>query len=139
MEDRKNAEREKIFCRSRTVIACVFHTFNGPEELPQPVRTSTVIPTVTCAHEDTHRSIVPIPNARQPRDRSSSLSCRFLLSPFLSLSFSSSDARRDDTLPAGDKERLARGRAKLEMLIPAGEAQKQETEGVKLAWVTRQS
>lgn len=26
--------------------------------LPQPVRTSTVIPTVTCAHEDTRRPIV---------------------------------------------------------------------------------
>jgi len=40
---------------------------------------------------------------------------------FISLFFSRSllpIARRDDTLPAGDKESRARGRAKLEMLIP---------------------
>lgn len=47
------------------------------------------------------------------------LSSRCFLSLLLALSFSFLPiARRDDTLPAGDKGSRARGRAKLEMLIP---------------------
>lgn len=55
------------------------------------------------------------------------------LSLILFLTFSLlSIARRDDTFPAGDKGSRARGRAKLEMLIPGTAAKKRETEGLKL-------
>lgn len=49
-ETRKKASQpcEKVFCDRQSPV---FHTSNGPvvRDRPQPVRLSTVIPTVTCA------------------------------------------------------------------------------------------
>lgn len=62
-----------------------------------------------------------VPNTHHPSDRSSSFLAIPPLSLFFSFALSRSllpIARRDDTLPAGDKGSRARGRAKLEMLIP---------------------
>lgn len=64
--EKGDSKGEEVFC---DIPSSVFHTSNGPpkRDRAQPVRLSTVIPTVTCALvQDTRSPIVTIPNTRYP-------------------------------------------------------------------------
>lgn len=112
--EKGDSKGEEVFC---DVPSSVFHTSNGPpkRDRAQPVRLSTVIPTVTCALvQDTRSPIVTIPNTRYP----STLPvrrCHVFLSLFVHR-FADSFSRRH-LVPARDKGIAVA--AKLEMLIPA--------------------